>query len=173
MKTYDRGRFYTTEDIGERRSVTPEGFLVCHDVPIARTGIQIYSSLEVPIEDAGSGKNPLTWSGGLAWIQDYPDPDDFYSPILGCDSNVAGGWNWSRYCNQDLQAQNTKLLTISDRKARLDAYKPFFKTLMDEAVWVPVHNGEYTVAHAEKLHGGPTLTHPEHSLIYETMWLAQ
>ena len=56
MKTYDRGRFYTTEDIGERRSVTPEGFLVCHDVPIARTGMQLYSSLEVPIEDAGSGE---------------------------------------------------------------------------------------------------------------------
>jgi ABC-type transport system substrate-binding protein len=35
------------------------------------------------IEDAGNGKTPLTWSGGLAWIQDYPDPDDFYAPILG------------------------------------------------------------------------------------------
>ncbi len=62
---------------------------------------------------------------------------------------------------------------MSDRSARMAAYKPFFKTLMDEAVWVPVNNGEYTVAHSENLHGSPTLTHPEHSLIYETMWLSQ
>ena len=125
------------------------------------------------IEDAGNGKNPLTWSGGLAWIQDYPDPDDFYGPILGCDSNVPGGWNWSRYCNKDLHAKSQELQGMTDRKARMDAYKPFFKQIMDDAAWVPVFNGEYTVAHSEKLHGQPTLTHPEHSLIYETMWMSQ
>ena len=143
---------------------------------MAKIGVKLtINQLAAPnvIEDAGNGKNPLTWSGGLAWIQDYPDPDDFYGPILGCDSNVAGGWNWSRYCNKDLQAKNVDLLAMSDRNARMEAYKPFFKALMDDAVWVPVHNGEYTVAHSEKLHGSPTLTHPEHSLIYETMWLSQ
>jgi oligopeptide transport system substrate-binding protein len=125
------------------------------------------------IEDAGNGKNPLTWSGGLAWIEDYPDPDDFYGPILGCDSNVPGGWNWSRYCNKELHAKSQELQGMTDRRARMDAYKPFFKQIMDDAAWVPVFNGEYTVAHSEKLHGQPTLTHPEHSLIYETMWMSQ
>jgi oligopeptide transport system substrate-binding protein len=124
----------------------------------------------IVIEDAGNGKNPLTWSGGLGWIQDYPDPDDFYAPILGCDSNVAGGWNWPRYCNEDVHTQSQALLAMTDRDARLEAYKPFFKTIMDEAVWVPVYNGEYTVAHSENLHGDPTLTHPEHLFTYETMW---
>ena len=33
---------------------------------------------------------------------------------------------------------------------------------------MPVFNGEYTIAHSDKLHGEPTLTHPEHSFIYET-----
>lgn len=60
---------------------------------------------------------------------------------------------------------------MTDREARLEAYKPLFQTLMDDAVWVPVINGQYTFAHSEKLHGQPTLTHPEHLLIYETMWL--
>ena len=124
------------------------------------------------IEDAGNGKTPLTWSGGLAWIQDYPDPDDFYSPILGCGSNVPGGWNWSRYCDETLHAQSLDLLAMTDRSARLEAYKPFFKKLMDDAVWVPVYNGEYDIAHSEKLHGQPTLTHPEHLFIYETMWMS-
>lgn len=51
-QTHDKGRYYTTADLGAKRSTTPEGFLVCHDVPIARTGTQLYTSDEVPI-DAG------------------------------------------------------------------------------------------------------------------------
>lgn len=143
---------------------------------LAKIGITLnINTLAAPnvIDDAGNGKTPLTWSGGLAWIQDYPDPDDFYAPILGCDSNVPGGWNWSRYCNEEVHAKSLELLGMTDRNARMEAYKPLFKTLMDDAVWVPVYNGAYTVAHAENLHGAPTLTHPEHLFNYETMWLAQ
>ncbi len=143
---------------------------------LANVGIKLtINTLAAPnvIDDAGNGKPPLTWSGGLAWIQDYPDPDDFYGPILGCDSNTAGGWNWSRYCNQTLQDKSKELLAITDREARLNAYKPFFKALMDDAVWVPVFNGEYDIAHTDRLHGQPTLTHPEHLFRYETMWVSQ
>lgn len=143
---------------------------------LAKIGIKLnIDTLAAPnvIEDAGNGKNPLTWSGGLAWIQDYPDPDDFYGPILGCDSNVPGGWNWSRYCNEELHAKSLELLAMQDREARMEAYKPFFKALMDDAVWVPVFNGEYTVAHSERLKSEYTLTHPEHSLIYERMWVSE
>ncbi len=143
---------------------------------LANIGIKLtINTLAAPnvIDDAGNGKPPLTWSGGLAWIQDYPDPDDFYGPILGCDSNTAGGWNWSRYCNKTLQDKSVQLLAMTDRTARLEAYKPFFKALMDDAVWVPVFNGEYDVAHTDRLHGDPTLTHPEHLFRYETMWVSQ
>jgi ABC-type transport system substrate-binding protein len=143
---------------------------------LAKIGIKLtINQLAAPnvIDDAGNGKPPLTWSGGLAWIQDYPDPDDFYGPILGCDSNVPGGWNWSRYCNQDLHKKSIELLGMTDRNARLAAYAPFFKAIMDDAPWVPVINGEYDIAHSEKLHGQPTLTHPEHLFVYETMWKSQ
>lgn len=142
----------------------------------AKVGIKLtINSLAAPnvIEDAGNGKAALVWSGGLAWTQDYPDPDDFYSPILGCDSNVAGGWNWSRYCNAAVHSKSKELLSITDRNLRLAGYKDLFKTLMDDAVWVPVINGQYTVAHASTLHGQPTLTQPEHLFSYETMWLSK
>ncbi len=141
-----------------------------------KVGIKLtINTLAAPnvIDDAGNGKTPLVWSGGLAWTQDYPDPDDFYSPILGCDSNVPGGWNWSRYCNETVHAQSKELLSMTDREGRMAAYKDLFKALMDDAVWVPVINGQYTVAHSDKLHGQPTLTHPEHLFSYETMWLSK
>lgn len=143
---------------------------------LAKVGIKLtINALAAPnvIDDAGNGKTPLVWSGGLAWTQDYPDPDDFYAPILGCDSNVPGGWNWARYCNEAVHATSIELLAMTDRAARLEAYKPMFKALMDDAVWVPVINGEYGVAHSESLHGQPTLLHPEHLFIYETMWISK
>ena len=55
-KTHDRNLFYLAEQIGEKRSTTPEGFLVCHDVPIARTGSQLYSADEIPLEGSANGE---------------------------------------------------------------------------------------------------------------------
>lgn len=48
-------RFYTVSTLSEHRFLTPEGFLLVTDVPIARTGIQMYGADEVPIEADGSG----------------------------------------------------------------------------------------------------------------------
>src|ERR1017187_5741140 len=39
-------RFHA-EPIGEKRSRTPEGYLVCYDVPLARTGFQEYGGWEI------------------------------------------------------------------------------------------------------------------------------
>jgi hypothetical protein len=41
-------RFYIDEMLGEHMGETPEGFLICHDVPIARIGHYEYKSTEVP-----------------------------------------------------------------------------------------------------------------------------
>ena len=52
-----RVRFYTVADLGEKRSLTPEGFLICLDVPLARTGEQIYGTLDqLPIAPGPDGK---------------------------------------------------------------------------------------------------------------------
>jgi hypothetical protein len=48
-------RFYTTEQLGEKQSFTPEGFLLCEDVPIARTGQMIYGPDETPIAAGDDG----------------------------------------------------------------------------------------------------------------------
>lgn len=48
--------YYTSESIGPNRSRTPEGFLICYDVPAARIGEMTYAPMEVPRE-LGSGKD--------------------------------------------------------------------------------------------------------------------
>lgn len=46
-------QFYTTEQLGPKQSMTPEGFLLCEDVPLARPGEMIYGPDETPIEADG------------------------------------------------------------------------------------------------------------------------
>lgn len=48
-------RFYTPVKIGPKRSLTPEGFLLCEDVPIARIGELIYVGGEVPVDSGRDG----------------------------------------------------------------------------------------------------------------------
>lgn len=45
----------TVERIGLKRSKTPEGFLLCEDVPIARTGMMLYGPQETPIKPGSDG----------------------------------------------------------------------------------------------------------------------
>ncbi|MBX5464248.1 MAG: ABC transporter substrate-binding protein [Clostridia bacterium] len=141
---------------------------------LAQIGVKVdLKTLEAStiIADAGTpNKVPLVWSGGLAWIQDYPDPSDFYGPILGCSSAVQGGWNWAWYCNPQLEQQANQALGILDRTQRLDLYRQIFRKLMDEAVWVPVYNGQYVIAHSEQVVGDVhDFAHPEHTIFYERL----
>ena len=48
-------RFYFTEQLSDKLLRTPEGFLICKDVIIARTGGQLYTAQEMPIEPDGNG----------------------------------------------------------------------------------------------------------------------
>lgn len=48
-------RFYTDEELGPNRALTPEGFLVCYDVPIGRVGTMVYGPGETPIEVGSDG----------------------------------------------------------------------------------------------------------------------
>jgi hypothetical protein len=48
-------RFYTVEKLGPNREKTPEGFLLCIGVPIARTGMMIYGPDETPVSGGPDG----------------------------------------------------------------------------------------------------------------------
>ncbi len=100
---------------------------------------------------------PMIWSGGMAWIADFPDPSNFYGPILGCAGAVKGGWNWAWYCNEELDAQATKADSITDpaKQAEREAlWRSIFIKIMDDAPWVPIFNEQRFTMRSARL-GGP------------------
>lgn len=104
----DASRWFTPEQLSARQRMTPEGFLLCEAVPIARTGTLIYDQSEIPLEGG---------SGGLVVVERTPEevfrpetmasfegkpvtlahPDDFVTPAnwrelaVGITQNVRRG----------------------------------------------------------------------------------
>lgn len=110
---------------------------------------------------------PLIWSGGMGWIADFPDPSDFYGPILGCSSAVPGGWNWALYCNKDIEAMAAKadaMVATDQADARADLWRQIFTKIMtDDAPWVPVFNEERYTMHSARVAGDdPLFVDPVH-----------
>jgi hypothetical protein len=84
-----RAAFYTVEKIGPNRETTPEGFLLCRDVPVARTGEQIYGPGETPLDVGPDNRviimrtpeqvfSPMTMgsANGKSFVNEHPYSDD-------------------------------------------------------------------------------------------------
>lgn len=100
---------------------------------------------------------PMIWSGGMAWIADFPDPSNFYGPILGCAGAVPGGWNWSWYCNKDLDAKAAAADAMVDpakEEERTAAWRDIYLKIMEDAPWAPVFNEQRFTMHSARM-GGP------------------
>lgn len=106
--TVDRSNFYTTGQIGRTRETTPEGYLLCHDVPIARIGKLMYGDGEVPVTADSTGLiiiergedvlfDPRTIASfeGKPVTDDHPDdwvnPDNWKDLSKGSANNVRRG----------------------------------------------------------------------------------
>ncbi len=91
-----RGSFYTIEQIGPRQQITPEGYLCCYDVPLARTGMMIYGPEETPLEPGPEGIikifredkdvfRPETIASALGKSVTNEHPDDDVTPEVWKD----------------------------------------------------------------------------------------
>lgn len=112
------------------------------------------------IEAGGAGTAPMIWSGGMAWIADFPDPSNFFGPILGCGGAVEGGWNWSRYCNEGLDAMAVAADSMTDPAmldARMQAWSDVYMGVMEEAPWVPVFNEQRFTMRSPRMGGADAL----------------
>lgn len=103
---------------------------------------------------------PMIWSGGMAWIADFPDPSNFYGPILGCGGAVPGGWNWAWYCNEELDKKAAEADSIVDpAKAgeRESLWRDIYIKIMEDAPWAPVFNEERFSVRSSRIGGADAL----------------
>ncbi len=111
------------------------------------------------IEAGGTkGKAPLIWSGGMAWIADYPDPNNFYWPILSCAAVGPGSWNWAWYCNQradKLAKEADAMVRPEQAQARAERFKAMYRLVMADAPWIPIFNERRFTMRSARL-SGPT-----------------
>jgi len=124
-----------------------------------RASIQSLAQANV-IEAGGAGQAPMIWSGGMAWIADFPDPSNFYGPILGCAGAGEGGWNWSKFCDERLDRMAVEADSLSDpAKAadRLKLWSDIYMGVMEQAPWVPVFNEERYTMKSERMGGADAL----------------
>ena len=122
----------------------------------------IKSLAQANVIAAGGAKDqaPMVWSGGMAWIADFPDPSNFYGPILGCAGAVPGGWNWSWYCNKDLDAEAAKADAMVDPAKSADRDKMWsdiYDKIMADAPWVPVFNEQRFTMKSKRMGGADAL----------------
>lgn len=103
---------------------------------------------------------PMIWSGGMAWIADFPDPSNFYGPILGCAGAVEGGWNWAKYCNEALDekaAAADAMVDPAKAAERASAWGEVYKGVMADAPWVPVFNEKRYTMRSARMGGDDAL----------------
>lgn len=130
--------------------------------------VEIKSLAQANVIAAGgeADQAPMIWSGGMAWIADFPDPSNFYGPILGCGGAVPGGWNWSWYCNEELDAEAAKADAMADPSqadARIAMWRDIFTDVMADAPWVPVFNEQrYTIRSPRLVADDALLVDPVH-----------
>jgi hypothetical protein len=74
VRSFDR-EVYTTDTVGLTQAMTPEGFLYCEGVPVARTGSMFYAPGELQ-DDEGNYLQP----GPDGIITAYRDADEVFRP---------------------------------------------------------------------------------------------
>lgn len=121
------------------------------------------------------GEAPMIWSGGMAWIADFPDASNFYGPILGCSGAVQGGWNWSWYCNPEMDKRAQAADAMSDpAKAaeRTAVWGKIFTDIMADAPWIPVTNERRVVAKSARMGGeGNIYIDPTRVINYDAIFV--
>ncbi len=130
------------------------------------------------IEAGGAGTAPMIWSGGMAWIADFPDASNFYGPILGCAGAVEGGWNWSKFCDEALDAKAVEADSTFDPAMaadRLKMWSDVYMGVMEQAPWVPVFNEERYTMKSERMGGEDALYVDPVSIPvnYDYVWVKQ
>ncbi len=83
------------------------------------------------------------------WGQDYPDPSDFFEPILTCGA----GSNAAFYCNHAVDDLVTRARGNGNTSARYAQYRQAERLVMADAPWTPLYDGVLYDYHGPRLGG--------------------
>jgi len=98
---------------------------------------------------------PLSLSG---WLQDFPDPSDFFDPILTCAAAVEGGANSSWFCDPSIDERLAEARTITDIDAAIPVYQAIQGDIMAQAPIVTTTWPQVSALVSERVAG--IRTHP-------------
>ena len=101
----------------------------------------------------GNESTPDLDTGFASWYQDFPHPDDFFRPLLHGDSILpTNSNNFSRVNIPEVNAKLDQLLTqqLGDGGVE-DQYATIDRAYMEQAVWVPYGNEQFTTFVSERM----------------------
>ncbi|MBM11748.1 MAG: ABC transporter substrate-binding protein [Chloroflexi bacterium] len=79
-------------------------------------------------------QNRFQMYGGLGWVADYPDPENFLDVLFHSESNN----NQAQYSNSQVDLLLERARVERDETARFDLYRQAEAIIVDDAAWVPL-----------------------------------
>jgi peptide/nickel transport system substrate-binding protein len=112
--------------------------------------------------------------GWFPWVQDYPDPSDFITPVLTCSafaSQSQSNVNDAEFCDPaiDNAVQRAQALEPTAPGAANQAWAGVDQQITDRAPWVPLYNPRLDVATSS--HVGNFQYHPFFGLLLDRLWV--
>ncbi|HTC86457.1 MAG TPA: ABC transporter substrate-binding protein [Candidatus Acidoferrum sp.] len=107
--------------------------------------------------------------GYVGWFQDYPDPSDFFDPLLSCVSAVQGGANASLECNKAADTLAAQALGETDQAKRLQEYDQVQTMHMADAPWVPIRHQVWFTLESKRV--GGFAIHPVWQYDLRSVWI--
>jgi oligopeptide transport system substrate-binding protein len=92
------------------------------------------------------GKSPFTLG---VWGEDYPDPSDFFDPILSCTASS----NAAFYCNHAVDRLGSQARADRNPKTRYAIYRKMERMVMAQAPWAPIYDDEEVDFRGAKVDG--------------------
>jgi peptide/nickel transport system substrate-binding protein len=107
---------------------------------------------DVYFATVGNTSTPDLDTGFMDWFQDFPHPDDFFRPLLNGENILPT--NNSNYSQVAIPANDATMNKLSEQQLSDDVNKQYAaldKAYMEQAVWAPYGNEEYTTFVSDRL----------------------